>query len=61
VVTDAIRAELDGRAVLHRCGPQAQASWQASFLGGDRVSLLARPQCRLAGLGPAADPADGAS
>jgi hypothetical protein len=42
-----------GGAVLHHCGPRAKAFCQASFRNSDQLSLLARPQCRLAGLGPA--------
>ena len=42
-----------GGAVLHHCGAQAQAFCQASFRHTDQISLLARPQCKLAGLGPA--------
>ena len=44
-----------GGATLHYCGPQAQAFCQASFRSRDAVSLRARPQCVLAGLGPSAD------
>ena len=43
-----------GGAVLHYCGSRAQAFCQASFGSGDPVSLLARPQCTLAGLSPSA-------
>ena len=50
-----------GGAVLHHCGAQAQAFCQASFRNADQISLLARPQCRLAGLGPSAGPAAGGS
>jgi hypothetical protein len=42
-----------GGAVLHHCGSQAQAFCQASFRNTDPISMLARPQCKLAGLGPA--------
>ena len=42
-----------GGAVLHHCGSQAQAFCQASFRQTDHISMLARPQCKLAGLGPA--------
>ena len=42
-----------GGAVLHHCGSQAQAFCQASFRDDEQISLLARPQCKLAGLGPA--------
>jgi hypothetical protein len=43
-----------GGAVLHYCGSPAQAFCQASFGSRDQVSLLARPQCVLAGLGVSA-------
>ena len=39
-----------GGAVLHYCGSRAQSFCQASFRSRDQVSLLARPQCVLAGL-----------
>lgn len=47
-----------GGSVLHYCGSQARSFCQASFRSGDQVSLRARPQCVLAGLGPAGFPAD---
>jgi hypothetical protein len=50
-----------GGAVLHYCGSQAQSFCQASFRSRDRVSLLARPQCVIAGLSLSADPATAAS
>ncbi len=43
-----------GGAVLHYCGSRAQSFCQASFRARDQVSLLARPQCVLAGLGASA-------
>jgi len=43
-----------GGAVLHYCGSKAQSFCQASFRSRDQVSLLARPQCVLAGLGASA-------
>ncbi|HMI26024.1 MAG TPA: hypothetical protein VK594_16190 [Streptosporangiaceae bacterium] len=43
-----------GGAVLHYCGSPAQAFCQAAFGSRDQVSLLARPQCVLAGLGVSA-------
>ena len=46
-----------GGAVLHYCGSQARTFCQASFRSADQVSLRARPQCELAGLGPSTDPA----
>jgi hypothetical protein len=42
-----------GGALLHACGASARAMCHAAFAHGDRLSLLTRPQCRLAGLGPA--------
>ena len=50
-----------GGATLHYCGSQARSFCQASFQSQDPVSLRARPQCVLAGLGPSADPSAGAS
>jgi hypothetical protein len=41
-----------GGATLHYCGAVARSFCQASFRSQDKVSLLARPQCVLAGLGP---------
>src|SRR5690348_11681442 len=46
-----------GGAVLHHCGARAQAFCRASFRHADQLSLLARPQCKLAGLDPSANPA----
>ena len=46
-----------GGAVLHYCGSQARTFCQASFRSTDQVSLRARPQCELAGLGPSTGPA----
>ena len=43
-----------GGAVLHYCGSKARTFCQASFRSRDQVSLLARPQCVLAGLGASA-------
>jgi hypothetical protein len=45
-----------GGATLHYCGSQARSFCQASFRSQDQVSMRARPQCVLAGLGPSADP-----
>jgi hypothetical protein len=41
-----------GGATLHYCGAAARSFCRASFRSQDKVSLLARPQCVLAGLGP---------
>ena len=46
-----------GGAILHHCGARAQAFCLASFRHADQISLLARPQCKLAGLEPSANPA----
>jgi len=43
-----------GGAILHYCGSQAQSFCRVSFRSRDQVSLLARPQCVLAGLGASA-------
>jgi hypothetical protein len=43
-----------GGALLHQCGAGARAMCRNAFTHSDRFSLLARPQCRLAGLAPAA-------
>ena len=40
-----------GGATLHYCGAQAQAFCKQAFRSSDQVSLRARPQCVLAGLG----------
>jgi hypothetical protein len=48
-----------GGSTLHYCGSQAKSFCQASFQSEDQVSLRARPQCVLAGLGPSADPTSG--
>ncbi len=53
-----------GGATLHYCGAQARSFCQTSFRSDDQVSLRARPECVLAGLGsesPSADPSAGAS
>jgi hypothetical protein len=50
-----------GGSIVHYCGAQARSFCQASFRSQDEVSLRARPQCVLAGLGPSADPSAGAS
>jgi hypothetical protein len=41
-----------GGAVLHQCGAAARALCHSAFSHTNRVALLTRPQCRLAGLGP---------
>jgi hypothetical protein len=41
-----------GGALIHECGQAAKTMCQRAFIAGDRVSLLTRPQCRLAGLAP---------
>jgi hypothetical protein len=42
-----------GGAVLHACGDRARAMCGAAFAGEDRIALLTRPQCQIAGLAPA--------
>jgi hypothetical protein len=41
-----------GGALIHQCGAGARAMCRHAFANTDRVSMLSRPQCRLAGLGP---------
>jgi hypothetical protein len=41
-----------GGALIHQCGAAAKATCKHAFAAGDKVSLLTRPQCRLAGLAP---------
>ncbi len=39
-----------GGATLHYCGDQAKSFCRSAYASSDRVSMLARPQCVLAGL-----------
>ena len=39
-----------GGALIHYCGDQAKSFCRDAYIQTDRISLLARPQCRLAGL-----------
>jgi hypothetical protein len=41
-----------GGAILHQCGQSARALCRSAFSHTNRVALLTRPQCRLAGLAP---------
>jgi hypothetical protein len=41
-----------GGALLHQCGAAAKATCHNAFAHRDKLSLLTRPQCRLAGLAP---------
>lgn len=52
-------ASSTGGALVHECGSGAVTMCQAAFTRSDRLSMLTRQQCRLAGLGPA--PAPGSS
>ena len=45
-----------GGSVLHYCGSPARSFCRAAVRSGDQVSLRARPQGALAGLGPSAGP-----
>ena len=45
-------ASSTGGALMHECGSGAVAMCRAAFEHQDKLSLLTRPQCRLAGLGP---------
>lgn len=41
-----------GGAILHQCGDAARTLCRGAFAHQDRLSLLARPHCRQAGLAP---------
>jgi hypothetical protein len=41
-----------GGGILHECGAGAHALCRRAFAHHDRIALLARPQCRLAGFAP---------
>ena len=41
-----------GGSYLHQCGAAAKATCHSAFTHNDKISLLTRPQCRLAGLAP---------
>jgi hypothetical protein len=41
-----------GGELLHACGAPAKAMCRSAFTRTDKLSLLTRPQCRLAGLHP---------
>lgn len=47
-------ASSTGGTTLHYCGAAARSFCQTSFRSEDQISLQARPQCVLAGLGPSA-------
>jgi hypothetical protein len=49
-------ASSTGGSLLHACGSSAVAMCKAAFVHDDKLSLLTRAQCRLAGLGPASAP-----
>ena len=48
-----------GGATLHYCGDSARSFCRTSFRKQDQISLRARPQCVLAGLGPSAGASPG--
>lgn len=45
-------ASSTGGSTIHQCGAAAKATCRNAFTHGDRISLLTRPQCRLASLAP---------
>jgi hypothetical protein len=49
-----------GGALLHQCGSGAVRLCRGAFAHDDKLALLTRPQCRLAGLGPAPRPSGSA-
>lgn len=42
-----------GGALMHQCGPGARTLCKRAYAGTDKVAMLTRPQCRLAGISPA--------
>lgn len=42
-----------GGSLIHYCGSAAKSFCKSAYVSSDRISLLARPQCKLAGLSPA--------
>jgi hypothetical protein len=45
-------ASTTGGALVHECGGAAVTLCRNAFAHDDRLSLLTRPQCRLAGINP---------
>lgn len=43
-------ANSTGGATLHYCGERAKSFCRTAYVSSDRISLLGRPQCVLAGL-----------
>lgn len=41
-----------GGALIHQCGAKASALCARAYTRTDKVSMLTRPQCKLAGLSP---------
>jgi hypothetical protein len=39
-----------GGALVHQCGADARASCRRAYAHQDKLALLTRPQCRLAGI-----------
>jgi hypothetical protein len=54
-------ASSTGGALIHECGAGAVTLCRSAFAHSDKLSMLTRPQCRLAGLGPAPAPGRSAS
>jgi len=42
-----------GGALIHQCGANARTLCKRAYAGTGKVSMLTRPQCRLAGITPA--------
>ena len=45
-------ASSTGGALIHDCGSAAKTLCRHAFTASDKISMLTRPQCRLAGLAP---------
>jgi hypothetical protein len=46
-----------GGALMHQCGAGARVTCRGAFARQDKIALLTRPQCRLAGLARRSPPA----
>lgn len=41
-----------GGQLIHQCGAAARASCRHAYAGTDKIAMLTRPQCHLAGISP---------
>jgi Mg-chelatase subunit ChlD len=50
-----------GGAIMHQCGGAARTMCRRAYARTDRLALLTRPQCRLAGIAPPPGPVPAAT